>query len=151
VAVFADFYFFRLTGRCFYSLLIPYLISKTCYPPSLYWAGPCVARVSEHLEQGGKGRSRPPGLCQTNQGHLWVDLQCQAKYPGHGQGNTPVQPDPQHLTLGPVEVPWQRRRLYPGRAYKKPPRNSGKVTAETHLGGFLLEPEGSYPILRSVL
>jgi hypothetical protein len=31
-----------------------------------------------------------------------VDLQCQAKYPGHGWGNTTVQPDPQHPTLGPV-------------------------------------------------
>ena len=54
------------------------------------------------LGQGGKGRSRPPGLCQINQGHLWVDLQCQAKYPGHGWGNATVQPDPQHPTLGPV-------------------------------------------------
>jgi hypothetical protein len=80
-----------------------------------------------------------------------VDPQCQAKYSGHGWGNAPVQPDLQHLTLGPVEVPWQRRRLYPGGAYNKQPRYSGKVTAETHLGGFLLEPEGSYPILRSVL
>jgi hypothetical protein len=51
-----------------------------------------------------------------------------AKYSGHGWGNAPVQPDPQHPTLGPVEVPWQRCRLYPGRAYKKPPRYSGKVT-----------------------
>jgi hypothetical protein len=51
-----------------------------------------------------------------------------AKYPGHGWGNAPVQPDPQHLTLGPVGAPWQRCRLYPGRAYKRPPRNSGKVT-----------------------
>jgi hypothetical protein len=74
------------------------------------------------LGAGGKGRSRPPGLCQTYQGHLRVDPQCQAKYPGHGWSNAPVQPDPQHLTLGPVEVPWQRCRLYPGRAYKKPPR-----------------------------
>jgi hypothetical protein len=54
------------------------------------------------LGQGGKGRSRPPGLCQINQGHLWVDLQCQAKYPGHGWGNATVQPDPQHPTPGPV-------------------------------------------------
>jgi hypothetical protein len=108
---------------------------KTCYPPSLHRAGPYVARVSGHLEQGGKGGSRPPAPCQANQGnYLRV---------------APVQPDPQHLTLGPVclasttlagrpvmlivaeqpvGVPWQRCRLYPGRAYKKPPWYSGKVT-----------------------
>jgi hypothetical protein len=27
------------------------------------------------LGQGGKGKSRPPGLCQTNQGHLRVECQ----------------------------------------------------------------------------
>jgi hypothetical protein len=46
-----------------------------------------------------------------------------AKYSGHGWGNAPVQPDPQHPTLGPLGVPWQRCQPYPGRAYKKSPRN----------------------------
>jgi hypothetical protein len=47
-----------------------------------------------------------------------------AKYSGHGWGNAPVQPDPQHLTLGPVRAPWQRCRPCSGMDYKKPLRNS---------------------------
>ena len=78
--------------------------------------------------QGGKGRSRPPAPCQTNRGHLLGRSAIQAKYPGHGWSNAPVQPDPQHLTLEPVGLPWQRCRLYPARANKKPHQNSGRVT-----------------------